>query len=136
MSSGERIKGSCHCGAVAYEATGPVHIVHHCHCRSCQKIHASAFTTTLGVSWEGFDWVKGGDVVTFYESSPGKRRWFCPVCASQLMADFAADKIRRLRAGTVDSGAEITPDQHIWASHKADWFEFCDELPRSPEGRS
>lgn len=130
-----KITGSCLCGAVAYAATGPEHIMHHCHCRTCQKTHSSAFTTTVGVSWEPFEWTRGGDVVTFYESSPGKRRWFCPKCGSHLVADFAADKIRRLRVGCMDEGLNMKPDRHIWTSHKADWFDFDDDLPRDAEGR-
>ena len=41
--------GSCLCGAVRYEIDGLDMPVGHCHCTTCRKAHASAFTTTAGV---------------------------------------------------------------------------------------
>jgi hypothetical protein len=39
------ITGSCLCGAVRYEATGPAGPMVHCHCRTCRKAHGTAFST-------------------------------------------------------------------------------------------
>ena len=37
--------GSCLCGDVAFEITGPVEQMGHCHCSMCRKFHGSAFAT-------------------------------------------------------------------------------------------
>ena len=130
------LNGSCLCGAVHYRAKGPLGTFHHCHCKTCQKAHAAAFTTTLGVSWDGFKWTQGEPIVSFFESSPGKRRWFCPKCGTHLMADFVKTRTRRLRVASLDTPLREKPDMHIWGSHTADWFEFVDSLPVKPAGRA
>ena len=96
------IRGSCLCGAVAYEAgelSGPMG---HCHCRTCQKAHSAAFATTARTMRDGFRWTRGGEVVTAFESTPGKNRWFCPRCGSHLMAEWRASDAVILRIGCVD----------------------------------
>jgi hypothetical protein len=37
------VKGSCLCGAVTYEITGPFEYVGNCHCSICRKSHGAAF---------------------------------------------------------------------------------------------
>ncbi|MGO4724774.1 MULTISPECIES: GFA family protein [unclassified Inquilinus] len=79
--------GSCLCGAVRYEIDGLDMPVGHCHCTTCRKAHASAFTTTAGVLREHFRWIAGEDLLRDYESSAGKLRRFCSVCGTHLVAD-------------------------------------------------
>ena len=37
------LRGSCLCGGVRFEITGPLMRSSHCHCRMCQKQHGAAF---------------------------------------------------------------------------------------------
>ena len=53
------LRGSCLCGAVRYEADQLDMPVVHCHCSTCRKAHASAFTTTAGVMRALFRWTAG-----------------------------------------------------------------------------
>ena len=126
-------EGSCFCGAVAYRAenVGPAG---HCHCRTCQKTHSSAFATTARAPRAGFAWTKGEDVVAYIESTPGKRRHFCPKCGSHLMAEWADQDAVILRVASLDTPLPAKPVVHIWTSHQAPFFEFDDGLPRLPEG--
>jgi hypothetical protein len=124
--------GQCFCGAVAY-ACGAIGPVGHCHCRTCQKTHSAAFASTARTARIDFAWTRGDDVVTFIESTPGKKRWFCPKCGSHLMAEWVDQDQIILRVASLDA----PPDRsvvHIWTSHKAAFFEFEDGLPRLPEG--
>ena len=48
------LTGSCLCGAVAYESgplTTPIGL---CHCRTCQKAHASAYAPTARAKKDRF----------------------------------------------------------------------------------
>lgn len=81
------MKGSCLCGAIEYEIDSIDMPVAHCHCRTCQKAHAAAFASTAGVMREHFRWLKGEEKLSFFESSPGKLRYFCSGCGSHLVAE-------------------------------------------------
>jgi hypothetical protein len=81
------MKGSCLCGAIEYEIDSIDMPVTHCHCRTCQKAHAAPFAATAGVMREHFRWLEGEDKLSFFESSPGKQRYFCSVCGSHLIAE-------------------------------------------------
>ncbi len=77
------IRGSCLCGAVAYEITGPLTLALNRHRSMCRKGRGSAFRSRTGVKTAGFAFVRGEARLTFYESSPGTHRgfWergFCP----------------------------------------------------------
>lgn len=84
------MKGSCLCGAVAYEADRLAGPIVHCHCTTCRKAHAAAFASTARVAREDFRWTRGAASLGAYESSPGKIRHFCTACGAHLMAHWVA----------------------------------------------
>jgi hypothetical protein len=63
------LRGSCLCGGVRYEVTGPVHDVHHCHCSMCRKAHGAAFSTFARLTAGDFRVVAGAADVRAYRSS-------------------------------------------------------------------
>jgi len=130
------LSGGCLCGRVAYEIEGPLGPMGHCHCRTCRKAHAAAFATTAPVDRSNFRWVRGEDHVASFESTPGKRRFFCPSCGSHLVAAWDRAPNVILRVGSLDSDPGGRPVVHIWTSLKAGWFEITDSLPQLPEGRA
>ena len=128
------IRGSCLCGAVAYEAAGLAGPVVHCHCRTCQKAHSAAFATTARVERADFRWTSGDGVRASIESTPGKLRHFCPRCGSHLMAEWRDAPQVILRIASVDAGLAAQPVAHIWTSQAATWDLGRDDLPRYPQG--
>ena len=67
------MKGSCLCGAIAYEATPPASGLHIglCSCRSCRKAHAAPANVYATVPRANFRWLRGEDK-THLQSSPAK----------------------------------------------------------------
>ena len=132
----EQITGGCFCGAVRYEAAGLSSAVGYCHCETCRRTHSAPFMASALTPYDGFKWTKGADMVAFIESSPGKRRHFCPKCGTHMAALYPGTKHAVLRVCSLDDGPPSTPVVHIWYSDKADWFELdeCAALPRLPEG--
>jgi hypothetical protein len=128
------LTGSCLCGDIHYQVSGNLGPIGHCHCRTCQKAHAAAFNTTARVARSHFRWTQGEQLLANFESTPGKRRFFCPRCGSHLMAawDDAPNVI--VRVGSLDSDPGMRPVTHIWTAHKAPWFEITDNLPRHAAG--
>ena len=127
------LRGSCLCGAVRYEAGPPVGPMGHCHCSTCRKAHGTAFSTTLRVARAEFRWTAGEQLLSSFESSPGKRRTFCSVCGSQLIAAWDREDQIILRAGCLDGDPGVRPVAHIWTSLAAPWYAIEDELPQLAE---
>ena len=117
------MKGSCLCGAIQYEAD-QVGAIGHCHCRTCRKANAAAFVSTAWVSREHFRWLKGADQLSSFESSPGKRRYFCSRCGSHLIAERFEQPHIVLRVATLDDDPGVTPSVHIWTSHDVPWLRY------------
>lgn len=118
------MKGSCLCGAVTYEIDQLDMPIRHCHCRTCQKAHAAAFATTAGVTREHFRWLGGDEVRACFESSPGKKRWFCGACGSQLVAEREGQAHVIVRVATLDDDPDTLPQGHIWTSHDSPWLAY------------
>ncbi|WP_081813328.1 GFA family protein [Methylobacter tundripaludum] len=118
------MKGSCLCGAIEYEIDSIDMPVAHCHCRTCQKAHAAAFASTAGVMREHFRWLKGEEKLSFFESSPGKLRYFCSGCGSHLVAERVSQPHVIVRVATLDENPNVTPQAHIWASQDVPWLEY------------
>ena len=129
------IKGSCLCGAVAYELDQLDAPPAHCHCRTCQKAHSAAFNTTARVRRDAFRWTRGDAERAAFESTPGKLRHFCPRCGSHLMSEWTALPFVILRIASVDEGEIPEPSAHIWVDHQAAWDHGRDDLPRFAESR-
>jgi hypothetical protein len=76
-------RGSCLCGAIAFEIDGPGVVVSvGCFCTNCRKISGSQYGVYLQVKRHSFRWLSGEDRVIAYESSPGNKRAFCGTCGS------------------------------------------------------
>ena len=133
------LRGSCCCGAVAYEIRQLDSPIIHCSCRTCRKSHAAAFNTGASVKHEHFRWVRGQDQLKAFESSPGKSRYFCSNCGTHLIAQRTGQDQVILRVATLDDDPEQKPAFQIWASHEVSWLEYGSHIPAYPEwqpGRS
>ena len=115
-----------------------------CHCSICRRVHGAAFSTVLPVAKAGFRWTTGEELLRFYESSPGKKRWFCGTCGSHLISTRDTNtELLLLRAGSLDGDPGVRPVAHGWVGSKADWWEIHDDLeqfeagfPGAPPGNS
>ncbi len=126
------LTGRCLCGRIAYEVDGKLGPVTFCHCETCRRAQGGAFVVAAPVRRKYFRLVSGADVITEYESSPGKYRGFCRVCGSPIWSRRPSDpEIVRLRLGTLDGDPGRRPAAHVFVALKAPWFEITDGLPRS-----
>lgn len=116
------MKGSCLCGNIVYEAEELASEIMHCACKTCRKAHAAAFNTAAAVETSKFKWLKGEDLLKSYESSPGKHRFFCGNCGSQLIKKIEGRNQIVLRVGTLDDDPKKVPQTFIWASHSVPWL--------------
>ena len=127
------VRGSCLCGGVKYEITGPLMRSGHCHCSNCRKAHGAAFRSRARVRIKDFKWVQGEELVKYFESSPGFRRGFCSVCGSPIVNRPDRTPELGIALGGLDDDPGVRPERHFFVASKAPWFEITDDLPQHAE---
>lgn len=126
------IRGSCLCGAVRFEITGPPLFMTRCHCSRCRKAGGG---TTVSVRAEHFHWVEGEDLVVRYEPEPPYQivRCFCGSCGTSLGEPATNDEGFPIAAHAFDDDPGVRLVLHEHVDHKPAWYEIDDDLPRYPD---
>ncbi len=139
------IHGSCLCGGVKFEITGPLTAPLNCHCSQCRKQHGAAFRSRVRVQAKDFRWLQGEHLVKFYESSRGYQRGFCGECGSPIINRNGPNFLEA--AGGISPNPSpqygvalallddppVRPALHCSVASKAQWFDIIDDLPQYPE---
>jgi hypothetical protein len=127
------ITGSCFCGTVRYEVSGPFNSMMSCHCSMCRKHHGSGFATYVSAPLEHFRWVSGEDKLISYQSSKTGIRNSCSICGSTVPMTIPAHSLALLPAGPLEGDLGIKPQAHFFVGSKASWYTITDDLPQHQE---
>lgn len=81
-----KIDGSCHCGAIAFEAEIDPERVRVCHCSDCQKLSGTAFRVVAPCDEPAFRLTRGAPriYVKIAESGSRRQQAFCGDCGSPV----------------------------------------------------
>jgi hypothetical protein len=119
------VHGSCHCGAVRYEATVDPLRTGICHCTDCQKLTGSAYRVSVAAENGSFRLLAGEPRIYVKRGDAGSRRAqaFCPDCGSPLYT-YDAD-----RPG-VDLGLRVAllPRSQKWCRSALRWTQNLESL--------
>ncbi|MEP7242629.1 MAG: GFA family protein [Gammaproteobacteria bacterium] len=126
-------QGSCLCGTVRYEVSGPFNTMMSCHCSMCRKHHGTAFATYVSSSSDGFRWLAGEDSILAYASSERGRRFSCRVCGSVLPMMLPEHGLAICPAGPLEGDLGIKPQAHMFVASKAPWYTITDSVPQHAE---
>ena len=126
------LRGSCLCGAIAFEIDGRVSPMECCHCSRCRRTSGSAFSAALITAARSFRFLRGEDLLTRFELASGFRHDFCRVCGAPMPAP-GDEKVVPIPAGCLDDDPGTQPFRHAFVGSKAAWFEIDDALPRFDE---
>ncbi|MEO1138308.1 MAG: GFA family protein [Pseudomonadota bacterium] len=121
------VKGSCLCGDVVFELTGPLRGKSSaCHCTQCRKQTghhwASANVASDGLQMTG--------KVTWYEASDTATRGFCAKCGSFLFWKAHDEDQISFSLGCVDGPTGVKLERHIFTADKGDYYSIADGLPQ------
>ena len=118
--------GSCLCGAITFQASGPLRPVIACHCTQCRKSsgHHVAATSVRR------DRIRVTGEVTWYASSPEAKRGFCGTCGSQMFWDGPGENLS-IFAGCLDSHPPLEIGGHIFTDDKGDYYQIDPDAPQS-----
>lgn len=119
-----KISGSCLCGEVTYECVNEFEHFHLCHCIQCQKASGSAHVSNLFIQPDKFSWLTGESLVKRYDV-PGRTisNAFCNQCGSNLPYLSSTDKAVIVPAGCLDEAPNLIPQDNIFCSEKATWYD-------------
>ena len=106
--------GSCLCGAVAFEITGPLRPVIACHCHHCRK-QTGTYMSSTAVKDVQFRLTETRGL-KWYRSSDTGRREFCKQCGSPLFWKGDGYDYIAIAAGSIDGKLGVTLDGHIWTA--------------------
>lgn len=127
-------KGSCLCGSIQFSLNGGVTDIIHCHCSLCRKASGSAFATNGFIDATDLMLIDRDNSLTHYESSAGKRKYFCKTCGTPIYSSNAQSPLRyRLRLGVIDSDITERPSSHNFVTSKANWENLDVTLPHYEE---
>jgi hypothetical protein len=126
------VHGSCHCGAVTYEATVDPEQVTVCHCTDCQRLTGSAYRVSVPTQVDAFRLTRGTPRIYVKTADSGHRRAqaFCAECGSPLYT-YAVDDPRAYgsRVGGLRERQALAPRQRIWCSSALPWSIDLRGLP-------
>lgn len=114
--------GSCLCGAVQFELSGPPLELMHCHCRMCQKAHGAVFATFARVAHDAFTVTRGAEHIATYRSSEVAQRTFCRECGSTLQFIRDGSDTFGLAVSALDRALDPRPIRDIYTESKVDWL--------------
>lgn len=130
-----RHHGSCLCGAIAFTIDGPLAAIQVCHCAQCRKAQGGPLATNIPVERDRLQFQAGEGELRRFESSPGKRRAFCPHCGAPVFSERdSLPGLVRIRAGLLDAPLDTSPGFHAWVSEACSWWPLDDDLPRYAQG--
>jgi len=120
--------GSCLCGAVRFEITGPMRPVVACHCSQCRRTSGHVWAAT-SVPDKALRLIRA-DGLRWYRSSDRARRGFCAICGASLFWKPDGEDRTAIAAGALDQPTGLRLDRHIFTADKGDYYDIADDLPR------
>lgn len=122
--------GGCACGAVRFEINGPPKRAGLCHCLTCRKAHAAAFSPFVVFARAQ---VNVSGALKSWLSSPDYDRQFCAVCGSRVIGVNGAEV--EISLGSFDEPNQVTPQYESWIKRREAWLSPLD-LPQYDEDRT
>ena len=105
--------------------------VHCCHCRDCQRQTGTAFVINALIEADRIE-MEGDPRPISVPTDSGKphRIFRCPHCQTAVWSEYGGlEKLRFVRAGTLDEPSMVSPDVHIYTRSKLPWVKLPADVP-------
>lgn len=124
------VHGSCHCGAVRFEADIDPAAMAVCHCTDCRVMSGSAFRVVVPAPAASFV-LEGAPRMYVKTAQSGARRgqFFCGECGTHLYAGAPeGGPVLSVRAGVLREFAELHPALQLWQRSSVPWVYALSDL--------
>ncbi len=132
------IHGSCHCGAITYEAEVNPEQTMICHCSDCQALSSTAFRVNVPSKTEDFKLLTGTvrEYVKVGDSGARRAQGFCETCGTQIYATSAEEPrpVYMLRAGAIRERQALVPQVQSWRQSALTWLGDWPNIPAKQKG--
>lgn len=98
----ETHSGTCYCGAVELEMSGPPLDMGYCHCANCRKYSGAPLNSFSLWKTADVKVIRGADQLVHFQSSEVSDRRYCSRCGAHVMIDHPT-------LGLVDVRAAVPP---------------------------
>lgn len=116
-------QGGCRCGKVRFRLTAEPLVTAVCHCRGCQRMTASAFSTTLTLPADALQIVAGDPVIGGLHGDEA-RHHHCDWCKSWLFTRLPPEYgAVNVRATMLDDPSGFAPFMESYTSEKLTWVQ-------------
>jgi hypothetical protein len=113
--------GGCRCGRLRFTIGAPPMLAGVCHCRGCQRMSASAFSTTLTVPAAGFRVSEGEPVIGGLHGDEA-HHYHCGYCKSWVFTRPEQDLgFVNVRATPLDEAGWFAPFVETQTAEKLAW---------------
>lgn len=133
MTDSDHHHGSCLCGGVQFETTGPLRDVWACHCGQCRKTSGHHWAAT-SVPLDRFS-ITAGETLSWYDSSPAARRGFCSRCGASLFWEPRDEDRVAIAAGALDRPTGLRLTRDIFIEDAGDYCSCGAPPPAAPAER-
>jgi|SRR5215217_1207338 len=128
-----KVDGSCHCGAITFEAEIDPDKVRICHCTDCQQLSGTAFRVMVPCPESQFHLRTGTPRIYVKTAESGRRRQqaFCETCGSPIYAtsdEPAGDRSLGLRVGVLAQSRDLTPRRQFWFRSVLPWLPALPDM--------
>jgi hypothetical protein len=124
--------GSCLCGAVKYEVTGPLDEVIACHCTQCRK-QTGNYMSSTATKKENLKLI-ADRALRWFQSSDKAKRGFCGECGSVLFWQGDGRDYISIAVGSLDGPTGLKLAGHIYCEDAGDYYEISGGGYRLPQG--
>jgi hypothetical protein len=116
-----KINGSCLCGAIGFEVSGPFPMLYQCHCSLCRKQGGSVSNTGLIVAARRFRWLCGEDSIGKWQRSTGFLSHFCTRCGSPVPNPLRDTGYVWVPSGLLDGDGPFQIGAQLFLGSRAAW---------------
>lgn len=136
-SQAHPLTGSCLCGGIRFEITGPFTEALYCHCTHCQHRTGTGYSVGGRVGREDLRVISGRDLISGFTPPGGVVKVFCARCGGHVFSgDPFTDRRVGIRFGALDADPGIRPSFHQFTASAPAWSPVPDDgLPRYPGAR-
>lgn len=128
-------EGGCSCGEVRYKVRTKPLIVHACHCSYCQRQTGGPHVINACYEADRVT-LTAGEVETTILDTPsgaGQKVARCPTCHIAVWSNYLKggwkERVKFLRAATLDDPSLMPPDVHIFTETKMHWYIIPPDQP-------
>ena len=115
-------RGSCLCGACAFEVHGPLRNIIACHCSQCRK-QTGHYLAATNARLTDFRLLRK-EPLRWYRASDRAQRGFCSTCGSTLFWQADGSDRISIAAGSLDGATGLIVEGHIFCADRGDYYSI------------